>query len=577
MESFLRLLSYFKGYRSVTRTAEFSFPEDLRISNNILERKWSEYGELTELADRWGQIVPKLPAQATEAGSEFDVLNCIEVINLPAHPYETHQILSAINMRAGHMRRKENNLFRKCSEWTAYQHIQQHPNLVAQIEADDEFPETAGDYHMQIDAYKFLAMSLAERSKFDDAIDICNLAIERGIDDGTQGGFAGRIEKIKRKAKKHKSSEIDIDDWDYRCTLQEYHDLLAEVREVLLEEKANVHHLGAPYLKEHWFASQQMNEEQQSFYKQWKKSWKSGTAIQIEGVSSYIKSYMRHEVLKLDPQKAINELLRLSESYSSDIQIKFDSLNYAYQFYLLLGDLHGAFSLIDQMHPQEYFAMKFILGKPISGRDILTKFDQPVFTDWGKENLEQVIQHADRIVEGQHPNLLDQWIVQKHDTRGIFPGTSLRQSIDIPTYQLPYWSRNVQMFKNNLARDAENAAREEIGLPKVGEGWVSETQLYYEIKEAFAKLKVIHHGSPRWLGRQHLDIYIPEIKVAVEYQGLQHDEPVEFFGGEESFQENQERDARKAQLCDKHGVHLIYVRPGYDLEEIVTEIRQFID
>lgn len=59
-----------------------------------------------------------------------------------------------------------------------------------------------------------------------------------------------------------------------------------------------------------------------------------------------------------------------------------------------------------------------------------------------------------------------------------------------------------------IVREAENTLREEMGIPRVGEGWVNETELYYHIANAFKEERVVHHGRPAWLKRQHLDIYI---------------------------------------------------------------------
>jgi hypothetical protein len=73
--------------------------------------------------------------------------------------------------------------------------------------------------------------------------------------------------------------------------------------------------------------------------------------------------------------------------------------------------------------------------------------------------------------------------------------------------------------------------------------------LYYIVKNAFPDLQVIHHASPDWLGRQHLDIFIPAISLAIEYQGRQHDEPVAFFGGQEAYEQVKKHDARKKRLC----------------------------
>ena len=67
------------------------------------------------------------------------------------------------------------------------------------------------------------------------------------------------------------------------------------------------------------------------------------------------------------------------------------------------------------------------------------------------------------------------------------------------------------------------------------------------------------------------------IGVALEFQSLQHDQPVAFFGGQEAFEATLRRDARKRQLCRRHGVRLIYVRPGYDLSSVVAEISSVAD
>ena len=109
----------------------------------------------------------------------------------------------------------------------------------------------------------------------------------------------------------------------------------------------------------------------------------------------------------------------------------------------------------------------------------------------------------------------------------------------------------------SVYNDLRNYIREEIGLPKIGEGWVSETALYYKVKDWFQREKVVHHWRPRFLGRQHIDIGLPEVKIGIEYHGTQHFEPVDFFGGQKSFEAQQERDKRKASLCDAHSVNLL--------------------
>jgi len=124
--------------------------------------------------------------------------------------------------------------------------------------------------------------------------------------------------------------------------------------------------------------------------------------------------------------------------------------------------------------------------------------------------------------------------------------------------------------------EPENEIRKLFGLPKIGEGWISETNLFYEIKTHFSNEVVIHHGRPSWLGKQHLDIYIPKFNIGIEYQGDQHYYPIDFFGGEDSYVKNKARDENKKQLCIKNNCHLIYVNPGYNLDEVITQIEKII-
>ena len=62
----------------------------------------------------------------------------------------------------------------------------------------------------------------------------------------------------------------------------------------------------------------------------------------------------------------------------------------------------------------------------------------------------------------------------------------------------------------------------------------------------------------KWLGKQSLDFYLPEYKVGIECQGLQHFESVEYFGGKEGLNECKKRDKLKFKKCQKHGIKLLY-------------------
>ncbi len=66
------------------------------------------------------------------------------------------------------------------------------------------------------------------------------------------------------------------------------------------------------------------------------------------------------------------------------------------------------------------------------------------------------------------------------------------------------------------------------------------------------------HYRPEFLEFLELDVYIPELKLGFEYQGIQHFESIEHWGGESALKEVRVRDARKKSLCEKNGIRLIY-------------------
>ena len=85
--------------------------------------------------------------------------------------------------------------------------------------------------------------------------------------------------------------------------------------------------------------------------------------------------------------------------------------------------------------------------------------------------------------------------------------------------------------------------------------WKNEFALYLLTKRYYPDAE--YQKRFDWLGQQSLDIYIPSRNTGIEYQGIQHYEPVDIFGGEEGFKTAKERDERKKELCAEHNVQLV--------------------
>ena len=95
---------------------------------------------------------------------------------------------------------------------------------------------------------------------------------------------------------------------------------------------------------------------------------------------------------------------------------------------------------------------------------------------------------------------------------------------------------------------------------KQGCPYCNESQLEIDIENALLQNKIHYVRQKRfkWLGRQSLDFYLPDYNIAIECQGKQHFEIVDYFGGEKGFNLTYERDLRKKQLCEKNGITILY-------------------
>lgn len=102
--------------------------------------------------------------------------------------------------------------------------------------------------------------------------------------------------------------------------------------------------------------------------------------------------------------------------------------------------------------------------------------------------------------------------------------------------------------------------------------WKHELSLFREVRKRYPD--TLYQYRPDWLKRQSLDIYIPSIKTGIEYQGIQHYRPVEFFGGEDALTLRKELDRTKKESCESNGVRLI--EWPYSLEPTAGNIKQML-
>lgn len=134
-----------------------------------------------------------------------------------------------------------------------------------------------------------------------------------------------------------------------------------------------------------------------------------------------------------------------------------------------------------------------------------------------------------------------------------------------------YKSQNstYQKHTRRIRKIIENEVRVKFGFKKVGEAWANETLLYQLVCELFPLNKIVRHYRPEILEYLELDVFIPHLNIGIEYQGIQHFDPIDHWGGKKALKKVKERDLKKQELCSLNNIKLIYF---YYYEELNKEI-----
>ena len=157
----------------------------------------------------------------------------------------------------------------------------------------------------------------------------------------------------------------------------------------------------------------------------------------------------------------------------------------------------------------------------------------------------------------QLPKFIYTNYISSHDMISIL----YRYLTDIASYSVPWilsymGQDDYQQYDFKKEKEIyDNIFQKLIQWGKIGSRWKNENNLFKVVKKEYPDALYQYHSE--WLGRQSLDIYIPSLRTGIEYQGIQHYEAVDYFGGDKSLEEQRQRDNLKRIKCDQQGVRLI--------------------
>ena len=352
-----------------------------------------------------------------------------------------------------------------------------------------------------------------------------------------------------------------------------------------------------------------LDDVQKEFYKRLDEHLLDGRGLDVEGHLSYV--YLHVEATMRFAGHLEHSLTRLPE-YFRTIRDTYPAMrDFALRAESEIHERHsdpiGAWEIVRQSSPISFETVVRLSKRAdvrLRGEDLLHMTGAgKMLTRSGQSHLVEVTSVASGILDDLHERegcnviiamfkslgeanpseeevreLLDacDFLIPEDDLRRVanrstWFGLYQRGNPNFVDYYADYAMRGRLRW---VMRQAENVVRQSHGLPEVGGGWVSETLLFNELQGAFPAERIVQHARPRWLAPQHLDVFLPDRNIAVEYQGDQHVRPVALFGGAVAFEQQKIRDARKRDSCAEAGCTLIEVFPGYIIDDVVEAIEK---
>jgi len=98
---------------------------------------------------------------------------------------------------------------------------------------------------------------------------------------------------------------------------------------------------------------------------------------------------------------------------------------------------------------------------------------------------------------------------------------------------------------------------------------LSQLKIPYEFQKVFDDCG----RKNQWLP---FDFYVPEIKLLIEYDGIQHFEPVKYYGGEKKLVDQRRRDTLKNEYAVSHNMSILRIPYTLSFEHVSEELSKYI-
>jgi len=116
-----------------------------------------------------------------------------------------------------------------------------------------------------------------------------------------------------------------------------------------------------------------------------------------------------------------------------------------------------------------------------------------------------------------------------------------------------------------------NDHRNAVGCPKCAQE-NSESKGERKVREFLEENNIKYSQEVNLFNNYRFDFYLEDLNTVIEYDGKQHFEPVDYFGGLEGFLKTQERDKIKTEYCLENNIRIIRIAYFEEVEEVLEGI-----
>jgi very-short-patch-repair endonuclease len=124
-----------------------------------------------------------------------------------------------------------------------------------------------------------------------------------------------------------------------------------------------------------------------------------------------------------------------------------------------------------------------------------------------------------------------------------------------------------QKVSNHLQGKGCNICRESLG-ERIISIFLENNNIKYTRQKKFKECK--------YLSLLPFDFYLDDFNILIEYDGIQHFEPVSVFGGKEEFEKTKIRDKIKNEYCFKNNIRLFRISYLDDINIELSRINELI-